>query len=84
MGNIRLECSSTELGMVINRLQEWREQQGLRGISKAALARRLGISRSYVTRLEQGKVLPSLALTLRIAQYFGCRVEELFSLQGDT
>lgn len=69
--------------MVINRIQEWRENRGLRGISKAALARRLGVSRSYVTRLEQGKVLPSLPLALRIAQYFGCRVEELFFLDGD-
>lgn len=69
--------------MVTNRLHEWRQARGPRGISKATLARRLGVSRSYVTRLEQGKVFPSLALALRIARYFECRVEEIFSLQAD-
>ncbi|MDR4468446.1 MAG: helix-turn-helix transcriptional regulator [Nitrospira sp.] len=68
---------------VANRLQEWREKRRPRGVSKASLARRLGISRSYVTRLEQGKVAPCLELALRIAQYFGCAVEDVFYVQGD-
>ena len=70
--------------MVVNRIQEWREKRRPRGISKAGFARRLGISRSYVTRLEQGKIVPSLELALRMAIYFGCSLEELFQLQSDT
>lgn len=68
---------------VANRIQEWRATKGPQGISKAALSRRLGISKSYVTRLEQGRAVPCLELALRTAQYFGCSVEELFYLQGD-
>lgn len=66
--------------MVTNRLREWRERRVARGISKADMARRVGISRSYVTRLEQGKVLPGLVVALRLARYFGCQVEVLFPL----
>ena len=64
--------------MIKNHLKEWRARQAQRGISKAALARRIRVNRSYVTKLEQGKAVPSLA------EYFGCTVDELFQLQPET
>jgi putative transcriptional regulator len=66
--------------MIINHLSAWRARRGKSGITKAALARRLGVSRSYITKLEQGTAQPSLELALRIACYFGCSVEEVFQL----
>jgi putative transcriptional regulator len=70
--------------MIKNQLKEWRARQAQRGISKAALARRIRVNRSYVTKLEQGKAAPSLLLALQLAQYFGCTVDELFQLQTET
>jgi len=66
--------------MIRNQLPAWRARRGKSGITKAALARRLGVSRSYITKLEQGIAQPSLELALRIAGYFGCSVEEIFQL----
>ncbi|MFZ4695943.1 MAG: helix-turn-helix transcriptional regulator [Verrucomicrobiia bacterium] len=64
---------------VSNSIGQWRSRrEGGKGISKAHLARRIGVSRSHVVRLEQGKVQPSAKTMFRIARYFGCRIEELF------
>ncbi|MBS0179125.1 MAG: helix-turn-helix transcriptional regulator [Nitrospira sp.] len=70
--------------MIKNHLKEWRARQAQRGISKAALARRIRVNRSYVTKLEQGKAVPSLQVALLLAEYFGCTVDELFELQDET
>ena len=69
--------------MITNHLPAWRARRGKSGIKKADLARRLGVSRSYITRLEQGTTHPSLELALRLARYFGCPVEELFQLSTE-
>jgi len=61
--------------MVKNKVTIWREQKG---ISKAALARRIGVSRSYVTRLEQGDIGPSADVMFRIARYFKCGIDDVF------
>ena len=70
--------------MIKNHLKEWRARQAQRGISKATLARRIRVNRSYVTKMEQGKAVPSLQVALLLAEYFGCTVDELFELQADT
>ncbi len=49
-----------------------------RRISKAHLARRIRVSRAYVTRLEQGTLQPSAEILFRIAAYFKRPVEEVF------
>ena len=51
-----------------------------RGISKAHLARRVGVTRSYITRLENEELQPSGPAMLRFARYFGRPVEEIFQL----
>ena len=63
---------------VINHLAAYRARQGKQGISKAHLARKVGVSRSCITKLEQGACQPSLALAFRLAAYFQCPVEALF------
>lgn len=69
--------------MIKNHLKEWRARQAQRGISKATLARRIRVNRSYVTKLEQGKAVPSLQVALLLAEYFGCTVDQLFELQDE-
>jgi putative transcriptional regulator len=51
-----------------------------RGLSQAALASALGVSRQTVNSIEVGKYDPSLPLAIRIARYFGRSVEEVFHL----
>ena len=70
--------------MIKNHLKEWRARQAQRGISKATLARRIRVNRSYVTKMEQGKAVPSLQVALQLAEYFGCTVDQLFELHDET
>jgi putative transcriptional regulator len=60
---------------VENRVRELRSAKGL---SQAALADLLGVSRQTVNSIEQGRYLPSLPLALAIARYFGAPVEDIF------
>lgn len=48
------------------------------GLSQAALAAALGVSRQTVNSLETGKYDPSLPLAFAIARYFHTTIEELF------
>lgn len=63
--------------MINNDLAKWRARHG-RGISKAELARRIHVSRSCVTKLENGKLQPSAAMMFKIAGFLGCKVEDVF------
>ena len=64
--------------LLTNRLAECR---AAKGINKSQLAMRLKKSRGYVTRLEAGKIHPSLKVTLWLAAYFGKPVEYIFQLK---
>ncbi|WP_426311805.1 helix-turn-helix transcriptional regulator [Cellulosimicrobium sp. E-16] len=48
------------------------------GWSQAELASRLGVSRQTVISIERGRFDPSLPLAFRIAEVFGCRIEDVF------
>lgn len=48
------------------------------GLSQAALAERLGVSRQTVIAIENGRYDPSLPLAIAIARHFGTTVEEIF------
>lgn len=63
--------------MLANHVKQHREH---RKVSKAHLARQIGVSRSYVTRLEGGQLQPSGEMMFRIAGYFRCPIEEVFRL----
>lgn len=69
--------------MMTNRIAAWRAQHGRQGINQAHLARQLKVSRSYIAKLEHGRSQPSAAMMFRLAQYFGCRIEELFNYVPD-
>lgn len=59
-----------------NSLAELRTTHGL---SQAALAEALGVSRQTVISIERGRFDPSLPLAFRIAAHFGCRIEDIFT-----
>ena len=48
------------------------------GLSQAALASDLGVSRQTVNSIETGRYAPSLPLAISIARYFRTTVEEIF------
>jgi putative transcriptional regulator len=61
--------------MIINSVTKWRTTKG---VSKAHLARRVGVNRSYMTKLEQGKMQPSGEMMFRIAKDLGQPLEAVF------
>lgn len=61
-----------------NNLKSLRERHGW---SQAELASAAGMSRSEVSAIEIGRLVPSTSAALRLAQVFGCTVEDLFSLR---
>lgn len=52
-------------------------------ITQEELSLRLRVSRQTIISLEKGKYKPSLVLAHKLAQVFGCAMEELFIFEGD-
>ena len=50
------------------------------GLTQAALAEAVGVSRKTVNTVENGVFVPSTVLALRMAQVLGVTVEDLFEL----
>ncbi|AMV70488.1 XRE family transcriptional regulator [Desulfuromonas sp. DDH964] len=59
-----------------------RRQREERGWSQQELADRAGLSRTGISAIEAGRLIPSTAAALTLAAAFGCRVEDLFALAG--
>lgn len=67
---------SSAKGVVVkNSVRALRQHAGL---SQAALASDLGVSRQTVNSIETGRYDPSLPLAISIARYFQTTVEEIF------
>jgi DNA-binding XRE family transcriptional regulator len=64
-----------------NRLRVARAE---RNLSQDQLARATGVSRQTISSIETGQYVPSALLAFRLARVLGCRVDELFWLEGDT
>jgi len=60
-----------------NAVRQTREQHGW---SQQELADRAGLSRTGISAIEAGRLIPSTAAALALATAFGCRVEDLFTL----
>ncbi len=59
-------------------MKELREK---RGMTQEELARALGVTRQTIIAIEKGKYDPSLKLALKIARFFGVRVEDVFEVE---
>src|SRR5436309_2457369 len=57
-----------------------REQRVRRGWSQEDLAHRSGLSRTGISAIETGRLVPSAAAALALASAMACRVENLFSI----
>ena len=53
------------------------------GLSQQDLANAVGVTRLTIHSIETGKFNPSTLLALKIANYFGVKVEEIFYLSED-
>lgn len=52
-------------------------------ITQQELAEAIGVTRQTISAIEKGRYTPSVALALKIADYFDTTVEELFQLEQD-
>ena len=56
-------------------------QRAIRDITQADLAKSIGVSRQTINAMEKGKYIPSTVLSLKISQYFGKALEDIFTLE---
>lgn len=61
-----------------NNLKELRKE---RGLTQAALAQLVGVSRKTINTVENGIFVPSTLLAISIAERLGVSVEEVFFLK---
>ena len=54
------------------------------GLSQAALADAVGVTRQTINAIERDRYDPSLSLAFALADYFDCRIEDLFEPPDDT
>ena len=62
-----------------NNLKSFRFLKGQ--LTQKCLATDLNVSRQTVIAIEKGKFNPSVVLALSMAEYFECKVEDLFILK---
>ena len=60
-----------------------RELRGERGLSQAALADAMGVSRQTINAIETDRYTPSLPLALALARFFETTVEAMFHVGGN-
>lgn len=65
---------------ITNRIKELREKHG--GLSQAALAKEIGVTRQTIIAIEQGRYSPSLESAFRISRVFGVGLEDVFGWEG--
>lgn len=58
----------------MNKIQEYRKRQKW---TQEELAKRIGVERSAVAKWESGKSLSQAARLVKLAEIFGCSVDEL-------
>jgi len=54
--------------------------RAIKNITQEELASEVGVTRKTINTIETGKFIPSTVLALRLARFFGIKVEELFEL----
>ena len=62
-----------------SRLRELRQQ---RKLSQGQLAMRVGVHRSYIYKIEQGRRIPAVAVLERLATYFECPMHDLIGIKS--
>jgi len=55
-----------------------RKRREAREMSQADLAAAVGVTRQTINSIERGRYDPSLELAFGLAEYFDCRIEDIF------
>jgi putative transcriptional regulator len=55
-------------------------QRAVKELTQAELADLVGVTRKSINAIEQGHMVPSTVLALKLGRVLGMRVEDLFSL----
>lgn len=56
-------------------------ERAIKNITQEDLAKKIGVSRQTINAMEAGKYVPSTVLALKIARYFGKKLEDIFELE---
>jgi len=57
-----------------------RVERAKKRMTQAELAEKVNVSRQTIHSIETGKFVPSTVLSLKIARYFNCELEDIFIL----
>lgn len=63
---------------------EIKKYRELAGISKAELARIMGVDQAAVARWDRGDALPRAAKIPKLADLFGCTIDQLYGREPPT
>ena len=58
-----------------------RVERAILNITQDELSKQIGVSRQTINAMELGKYVPSTVLAMKIARYFGKKVEDIFYLE---
>lgn len=58
-----------------------RVERAIKNITQEELAKQIGVTRQAINSIELNKYVPSTILSLKLSQYFGKTVNELFTLE---
>jgi putative transcriptional regulator len=56
-------------------------ERAIKNITQEELAKQIGVTRQAINSIELNKYVPSTILALKLSQYFGKTVNEIFSLE---
>lgn len=56
-------------------------ERAIKNITQQQLAKSVKVSRQTINAIESGKYIPSTVLSLKISDYFGKTVNEIFQLE---
>jgi putative transcriptional regulator len=56
-------------------------ERAIKNITQQQLSEIIGVSRQTINAIELGKYVPSTILALKVANYFGKNVNEIFQLE---
>ena len=63
-----------------NKIKEYRKKKG---VTQEQLANAIDVTRQTVISLEHDKPIPSIIQAYKIAEFFGVKIEEIFTLEED-
>jgi putative transcriptional regulator len=56
-------------------------ERAIKNITQEELAKHIGVTRQAINSIELNKYVPSTILALKLSEYFGKSVNQLFSLE---